>query len=497
MNRFPNKIAAGALAVLFLASVSALARDKAPKKKKQDLGANPLANVNSKQPDKELFDKAMVALKKGRYDVARLDLQTMLNTYPDSEYRMRAKLAVGDTWFKEGGTAALTQAEAEYKDFITFFPNAPEAAEAQMKVADIYYQQMEKPDRDFNNALRAEQEYRNMINQFPDSTLIPRAKQKLRDVQEVLAERETQVGLYYESRENFPAAIARLETVVDTYPLYSKSDLALLNIGDSYAGEAHAVQLSPGLPAAIKERLRSMYMDKAAAAYSKVVTRYPAAPRVEDARDRLVAMNRPVPEPTAAAMAESEAEEQSRQRIQFTDRTLGLVKHGPTVVEAVHVGEPGLDDPKRTLAPTVSKENLSMYNAAVNAGKPAAAEAAATPTGPNEPPRSDQPSTAPVQMQAPSGSTGLGVSIVGAPNAAAADPNAVVKPVGPSNEVVPAAEAPAPAPDQINDIKPGTGVNAPATANDNKKKKAPKADLSDESSSKKKKKKGLGKLNPF
>ena len=192
----------------------------------------------------------------------------MLNTYPDSEYRMRAKLAVGDTWFKEGGTAALTQAEAEYKDFITFFPNAPEAAEAQMKVADIYYQQMEKPDRDFNNALRAEQEYRNMINQFPDSTLVPRAKQKLRDVQEVLAERETQIGLYYQSRENYSAAIARLQTVVDTYPLYSKSDLALLSIGDCYSGEAHAIQISQGLPGAIKERLRAMYADKAAAAYA-------------------------------------------------------------------------------------------------------------------------------------------------------------------------------------------------------------------------------------
>ena len=206
MNRFSQKISAVALAVLLAAGVSAFAREKAPKKKKnQDLSANPLANVSSKQPDKELFDKAMAAMKKGRYDVARLDLQTMLNTYPDSEYRMRAKLAVGDTWFKEGGTAALTQAEAEYKDFITFFPNAPEAAEAQMKVADIYYQQMEKPDRDFNNAMRAEQEYRNMINQFPDSTLVPRAKQKLRDVQEVLAERETTIGLYYQSRENYPA----------------------------------------------------------------------------------------------------------------------------------------------------------------------------------------------------------------------------------------------------------------------------------------------------
>ena len=494
MNRFSLKIAASALSLLMMMGVSALAKDKAPKKKKnQDLSANPLANVQSKQPDKELFDKAMNAMKKGRYDVARLDLQTMLNTYPDSEYRMRAKLAVGDTWFKEGGTAALTQAEAEYKDFITFFPNAPEAAEAQMKVADIYYQQMEKPDRDFNNALRAEQEYRNMINQFPDSTLVPRAKQKLRDVQEVLAERETTIGLYYESRENWAAAIARLETVVDTYPLYSKSDLALLNIGDCYAGEAHTIQIS-GIPSAIKERMRSMYLDKAAAAYTKVVTRYPAAPRVEDARDRLVAMNRPVPEPTAAAMAESEAEEQSRQRIQFKDNLWGIVRHGPTVVEAVHVGEPSLDDPHRILAPQISKENLSIYNSAVNQGRPGAAEEAARPTGANEPPRSDQPSTAPQMVPGQGGSTNLGVSIVGAPGA---DPNSVVKPVGPDKAVEPQAEAPASAPDQINDIKPGTGVPAQPTAQDNKKKKAPKVDQSDESSSKKKKKKGLSKINPF
>jgi len=60
----------------------------------------------SKQPDKELFDKALVAMKKGKFDVARLDLQTLLNTYPESEYQMRAKLLVGDSWFKEGGTAA-------------------------------------------------------------------------------------------------------------------------------------------------------------------------------------------------------------------------------------------------------------------------------------------------------------------------------------------------------------------------------------------------------
>ena len=113
---------------------------------------NPIANVNSKQPDKVLFDRAMDAMKHNKYDVARLSLQTLINTYPDSEYVARAKLAIGDSWYAEGGTAAMAQAESEYKDFITFFPNMPEAAEAQMKIANIHYKEMEKADRDPTHA---------------------------------------------------------------------------------------------------------------------------------------------------------------------------------------------------------------------------------------------------------------------------------------------------------------------------------------------------------
>lgn len=524
MNRYSNKIAVVALAGGLLAGLSAEAQTSAPqpsttqtqanstqsssshrwKKKKKDfnLGANPLANVNSQQPDKELYDKAMVAMKKGRYDVARLDLQTMLNTYPESEYRMRAKLAVGDTWYKEGGSAALTQAEAEYEDFITFFPDAPEAAEAKMKVADIYYQQMEKPDRDPVNAEQAEREYREMINMFPDSSLVPRAKQKLRDVQEVLGEREAQIGFYYQSRDNYSAAIARLQTVADTYPLYSKSDQVWIALGDCYAGQAHNVQIAPRLPGAVRERLVAMYDDKAAQAYAKVITRYPMYPHVEDARDRLVAMNRPVPEPTEAEIAESDAEERSHQPLHFTDSVLGLIKHGPTVVEAVHVGEPTLGDPTRTLAPEVNKENVAMFRDAYNGGKPQPVEATPAPTTASEPPRSDRPSEAPeAGMAAPAGGTGVGAEIVSAPSGAApvggrpADPNAVVQPVGPVNTTLPAVEKAAEAPIQSNDIK--TSPAAQPISTSTKKPKKPKTDLSDESSSKKKKKKGLDKLNPF
>src|SRR5947209_9266361 len=200
---------------------------------------SPIANIDSKQPDKVLYDRSMDAMKHGKYTVARTLLETLINTYPDSEYIARAKLSVGDSWYKEGGAAALQQAEAEYKDFITFFPNQPEAAEAQMKVGDIYYQQMEKPDRDPTNADRAEQEYRLMIQQYPDSTLIPRAKQRLREVQEVLAQRQYTIGSFYATHENWPASIARLQTLTDAYPLFSKSDLALMQLGDNYAAEAN------------------------------------------------------------------------------------------------------------------------------------------------------------------------------------------------------------------------------------------------------------------
>src|SRR3974377_1309736 len=112
------------LVVLVLTMVSCFGR-------KNKNVTNPIATVNSAQPDKVLFDRAMDAMQHNRFDVARLTLQTMINTYPDSEYIARAKLAVGDSWYAEGGTAALAQAEQEYSDFEIFFPNMPEASEAQ------------------------------------------------------------------------------------------------------------------------------------------------------------------------------------------------------------------------------------------------------------------------------------------------------------------------------------------------------------------------------
>ena len=140
------------------ATLSNTAKDtkkEAPPKKqsRQSKKKKDAASVDeSAAPDKILYDRAQVDIKKGRQEVGRLNLQTLINTYPDSEYLAKAKLAIADSYFKEGGSANWTQAIAGYKDFIVFFPFLPEASYAQSQVAMTHFRQMEKPDRDRTEA---------------------------------------------------------------------------------------------------------------------------------------------------------------------------------------------------------------------------------------------------------------------------------------------------------------------------------------------------------
>jgi outer membrane protein assembly factor BamD len=370
------------------------------KEDKKDKKINPIEAQDAKLPDKALYDKAMEAVKRGRFDVARLDLQTLLNTYPDSQYMMRAKLGVADSWFKEGGVAALTQAEQEYTDFITFFPNAPEAAEAQMRIGDIYFRQMDKPDRDYSNIVKAEAAYRQMLQQFPDSILIPQAKQRLREVQETLASREADIAAFYATHANWPATIARYQTVVDTYPLYSHMDDVLVNLGDAFETEARFVRTLK-LPEAGKARLLKIYDDQAYAAYSKVVLEHSAAPHVEDARDRIVGMGLPIPTPTPEQVAASAALENSRGQYTLSNRVEFFVLHKADTVPAATLGEPPLEDARPTLAPTVTRQAIVDFNTAMNpAALPPRTSAPAAPLAPSTT-GSPAPAPAPAADAAP------------------------------------------------------------------------------------------------
>jgi outer membrane protein assembly factor BamD len=300
----------------------------------------------------------------------------------------------------------------------------------------------------------------------------------------------------------------------------------LVGLGDAYEAEARYVR-SIKLPEAAKARLEHIYDDQAADAYRKVVLEHSASPHVEDARDRLAAMELPIPTPTPEQVAASEALENSRSGYNLKDRAKLLFMHTPDTVMAAHVSDPSLADPKQTLAPDVTRKIISDFNnsmrpetAVTTPAKPAdaataaAAPAEAAPAAPAAPLAfQDVPTSgtgantgSAVQTSVPGAtsnasggpSNSMGVEII-TPSAAtkANDANGGLKAVGPENATpLPAAEKAGEAPDAVNDIKPGTQPAAQAP-NANGKKTKPEFDKSDESSSKHKKKKGLDKLNPF
>ena len=477
---------------------------------------NPLANVGSKQPDKVLFDKAMDAMQHNRFDVARITLQTLINTYPDSEYIARAKLAVGDSWYAEGGTASLAQAEQEYRDFETFFPNMPEAAEAQLKIANIQFQQMEKADRDYTHAKRAEDEYRNLIMQYPDNPkLVKEGKLRLMEVQEVLAEREFGIGKFYYLRMSYPASIARLRSLVEKYPLYSGADEALYILGQDYEGQIAQVRArpnctGPGIPRgcameAAKAAMIGVLTKDATDAYSQILTRYPLMDREIDAKKRLAALHQPIPRPTKAAVAQNRAEEESRREAGTLDRLMSVVKRGPDTSLAAKVGEPTLVDPTPVSANQLAAESMRQaLGLPVGGAKSLSVETVkgGTPGISDPAPRSDQPPAAaangdPFAQPAAADPNELKpATAAGAPALAGpstADPNEL-KPTADTAQ----AEAPIPAPTQINEIQPGQASSQPpAAASSSSNSSSELASDKDISSSKKKKKHGLKKLIPL
>jgi len=264
---------------------------------------------NLDEPDRVLYNRAMRDLEKNKFTVARLTLQTLINTYPDSEFLPQAKYALAESFYRESSSSAMNQAEAEFKDYITFFPTSDLAPDAQLKVALTHLRRMEKPDRDRTQALLAEAELKSMVETYPDSPLLDEAKEKLRAVQEVLAEGVFKIGNFYLLKKSYPAAIDRYKEIVKKYPDFSKTPEALFNLAESMR--------------------HSNNEPESAIYYARVVSEYPLSERAGEAKQRLIAMNITVPEPNPVALARA-------QQAQHEDRSLlakmfGMFNRRPAV----------------------------------------------------------------------------------------------------------------------------------------------------------------------
>jgi GWxTD domain-containing protein len=131
---------------------------------------------NNSQPDKVLYDQAIFYVRKGAYPAARAALNRLINTYPESDYLLKAKLAIADSWRQEADAHGIAQAAVEYKDFIQFYPNTPEAQQAEISLdaIDPYHKWVKQDvvyiisneERKAFNVLTNDEEREKFVEQF-------------------------------------------------------------------------------------------------------------------------------------------------------------------------------------------------------------------------------------------------------------------------------------------------------------------------------------------
>ncbi|MBZ5727158.1 MAG: outer membrane protein assembly factor BamD [Acidobacteriia bacterium] len=295
---------------------------------------NPITK-DTQQPDKVLFDAAVDDIEHSRFERARLTLQTLMNTYDTSEYLAKSKLAIADSWFREGGSNGFAQAEAEYKDFILFYPTMEESAEAQEKICKMQYQQMDKSDRDPSHTLRAEEECKQVLLQFPNSKFAPEAQQMLRNVQEVLADSEYKVGTFYQRKGSFPAAANRLQTLADQFPLYSRADESLWQAAEAW------------------HRMGDRFESREAGDYTKIVRDYPLSVHAGEAKAKLAEMKRPVPEADPVAYARMKYEAENVGKRSLLGKVWGPFGQHPNMGRAAKSGSPQMTGLRPTIPVSV------------------------------------------------------------------------------------------------------------------------------------------------
>jgi len=195
----------------------------------------PVASEQAREGrDRELFTEGIKEMQQGHLIRSRLLFNTLVNTYPDSPFLPVTKLAVADSYYREGSFSSMNQAEVEYREWLQFFPKHELADDVVMKLAEIHMRQVQAPDRDTTHAKLAEKQLLKLLADFPSTDLKDRAESQLWEVREILGMHELKVArFYFNQRQAYKAAASRSQEIVDKYPGFSRSDEALFLLGVS------------------------------------------------------------------------------------------------------------------------------------------------------------------------------------------------------------------------------------------------------------------------
>lgn len=216
--------------------------------------------------DQVIWQAGQKALKGRQWDIARQHFRRIVDGFPQSPLVPEARIAVGDTYFTEGGVGNYTLAAGQYREFLTVFPSHPRGDYAQFRIGESFFNQKNSPDRDQTQVAQALDEYLAFLDRYPESPLAKTARERVKACRGSLARSEFVVAYFYQkSRKAYRAAIPRYENILKNFPDFDQTDETLLRLGQCLALSGRGPEAAPVLARLMDEYPESPFVKEARA----------------------------------------------------------------------------------------------------------------------------------------------------------------------------------------------------------------------------------------
>jgi len=180
-----------------------------------------------------MYKKANAFIKKNP-EKARLLFKEIIQLYPESIYAKKAKIGIADSYFKQKDAASLIIANAEYQEYVNYYPDSPDAIYAKYQAAMCYYKMKYKPGRDQTYTFKAIEAFDSLIKAYPDTDEAKKGKKLAAECRKNLGIHYYKIGRSNYILKSYRGAIARFKQVTDNYPEFDMFDKLYFYTGMSY-----------------------------------------------------------------------------------------------------------------------------------------------------------------------------------------------------------------------------------------------------------------------
>jgi len=226
-------------------------------------GGTDIATLASNS-DQVIWEAGQKALEKKQWENARQYFKRIVEGFPQSEYGPACRLALGDSYLREGGTANIILAISEYREFLTLYPSHPKSDYAQFQVAEGFFRQRNGPDRDQTPTTQALEEYQRLLDVYPSSSHLEQARARIVQCRQSLAEAEFKTGFFYQrTRKIYRAAVTRYQIILSEYPDYARVDEVLFRLAESLTLGGRPAEALPHLEKLLEEYPQSRLTEEA------------------------------------------------------------------------------------------------------------------------------------------------------------------------------------------------------------------------------------------